>query len=145
MQCKIHNPATYYRYNILDRRDWKFIPPPPLPPIKDRKTARFGFCAASSSSIFFFLGGGGGTRDGWLALPFYSVEDCSQDYLWDGLWEEKFVSANEHWLKNRMIKIGYFDFRFYWRVSILNTVLINHDHLWVIGEGKSMLGINAHI
>jgi len=44
-----------------------------------------------------------------------------------------------------MIKIGYFDFRLYWRLSILNTKLINHDDLCVGGEGKSMLGVNAHI
>ena len=42
-------------------------------------------------------------------------------------------------------KIGYFDFRLYWRVPILNTVLINHDDLWVGNEGKSMLGVSAHI
>ena len=57
---------------------------------------------------------------GWLAVPFYSVQDCSQDYCGMGR-ERKFVSVNEHCLKNRMIKIGYFDFRLYWRVSILNT------------------------
>ena len=37
------------------------------------------------------------------------------------------------------------DFRLYWRVSILNTKLINHEDLWVGGERKSMLGVNAHI
>ena len=46
---------------ILDKIDGKFIPPPSAPPpppphlqIKDRKMARFGFCAASS----LILGGG---------------------------------------------------------------------------------------
>ena len=33
---------------ILDKIDGKFIPPPPHLQIKDRKMARFGFCAASS-------------------------------------------------------------------------------------------------
>ena len=36
---------------ILDKIDGKFIPPTSAPPhlqIKDRKMARFGFCAASS-------------------------------------------------------------------------------------------------
>ena len=37
--------------------------------------ARFGFCAPSP-----FLGGGGGGGVGWLAVPFYSVQDCSQDF-----------------------------------------------------------------
>ena len=46
--------------------------------------------------------------------------------------------------KNRMIKIGSFDFRLYWRVSISNIELINHDDLCVGAEGKSMLGANAH-
>ena len=50
------------------------------------------------------------------------------------------MSVNEHCLKNRMI-----NFRLYRRVSILNTKLINHDDLCVGGEGKSMLGVNAHI
>ena len=48
------------------------------------------------------------------------------------------MSVNEHCPKNRMIKIGCFDFRLRWRVSILNTKLINHFDLCVGGEGKSM-------
>ena len=44
-----------------------------------------------------------------------------------------------------MIKIGYFDFRLYWRVSILNTKLVNQNDLCVGGERKTMLGVNAHI
>ena len=44
-----------------------------------------------------------------------------------------------------MIKIGCFDFRLRWRVSILNTEIINHDDLCVGGEGKCMLGANAHL
>ena len=47
--------------------------------------------------------------------------------------------------KNRMIKIGSFDFRLRWHVSISNTEIINHDDLCVGAEGKSMLGANAHI
>ena len=84
MQCKSHNPATYYRYNILDRRDWKFIPPPPLSP-QLRIGKQHALAFAQLHPRVFFCGGGGGARDGWLALPFYSVQDCSQDYLWDGL------------------------------------------------------------
>ena len=85
MQCKIHYPDT-----VTDRISWteeiENLSPPPLPSplllslIKAGKISRFGFCAASSSS--FFVGGGGG--GGWLGLSFYSVQDCSQDYLWDG-------------------------------------------------------------
>ena len=68
---------------------------------------------------------------GWLAVPFYSVQDCSQDYF-------KMGCERKHLYRSMSIdsKIGYFDFRLYWRVSILNTALINHDHLRVGGEGK---------
>ena len=37
------------------------------------------------------------------------------------------------------------NFRLYWRVSILITELLNRDDLCVGGEGKSMLGVDAHI
>ena len=38
------------------------------------------------------------------------------------------------------------NFRLYWRVSILNTKLINHKDLCVGGERKSiLLGVNTHI
>ena len=37
--------------------------------------ARFGFCAPSS-----FIWGWGWGGVGWLAVPFYSVQDCRQDF-----------------------------------------------------------------
>ena len=77
MQCKIHTPATITNRISWTGERWKFIPllfPPPQ--IRDRKIAGFNFCAASS----LVLGGGGG-GGGWLAVPFSSVQDCSQDYL----------------------------------------------------------------
>ena len=53
----------------MDKINGKFVSPSPQ--IKDRKMARFGFCAASSLS-----GGGGGGSMGF-AVSFNSVQDCS--------------------------------------------------------------------
>ena len=70
MQCKIHNPATYYRYNILDRRDWKFIPPPPSPQLRIGKQHALAF-AQLHPRVFFFFGGGGGR--GMVGLLFHFI------------------------------------------------------------------------
>ena len=117
-----------------------YTSPLPPPQIRDRKLARFGFCAVSS---LICRGGGWLLGVGWLAVPFYSVQDCSQDYCGMGCERKNLY---------RSMSITYFyhpvfesvDFRLYWRVSILNTKLINHEDLCVGGEGKSMLGVNAH-
>ena len=53
----------------MDKINGKFVSPSPQ--IKDRKMARFGFCAASS-----LIGGGGGGLMGF-AVSFNSVQDCS--------------------------------------------------------------------
>ena len=53
----------------MDKINGKFVSPSPQ--IKDRKMARFGFCAASS-----LIGGGGGGEYGF-AVSFNSVQDCS--------------------------------------------------------------------
>ena len=83
-----------------------------------------------------------------FVVPFYSVQDCCQHYFEVGLWGEKYVPVIKWALarsKNRMIKIGCFDFRLYWRVFISNNELINHDNLCVGAEGKCMLGVDAHV
>ena len=56
----------------MDKINGKFVSPSPQ--IKDRKMARFGFCAASS-----LIGGGGGGGGGSMgfAVSFNSVQDCS--------------------------------------------------------------------
>ena len=55
----------------MDKINGKFVSPSPQ--IKDRKMARFGFCAASSLSG----GGGGGGGCMGFAVSFNSVQDCS--------------------------------------------------------------------
>ena len=50
----------------MDKINGKFVSPSPQ--IKDRKMARFGFCAASSLS-----GGGGGGGGGVWGLLFHSI------------------------------------------------------------------------
>ena len=52
----------------MDKINGKFVSPSLQ--IKDRKMARFGFCAASS-----LIGGGGGSMG--FAVSFNSVQDCS--------------------------------------------------------------------
>ena len=54
----------------MDKINGKFVSPSPQ--IKDRKMARFGFCAASS-----LMGGGGGGGSMGFAVSFNSVQDCS--------------------------------------------------------------------
>ena len=55
----------------MDKIDGKFVSPSPQ--IKDRKMARFGFCAASS-----LMGGGGGVGAVGMgfAVPLNSDQDC---------------------------------------------------------------------
>jgi len=52
-----------------------YTSPLPPPQIRNRKIAGFNFSAASS----LVWEGGVGVGD-WLAVPFHSVQDCSQDY-----------------------------------------------------------------
>ena len=75
MQCKIHNPAA-----ITDRISWTeeignlYSPPP-----RQLRIGKWHILAFAQLHPRLFGGvwGGGG---GWLAVPFYSVQDCSQDY-----------------------------------------------------------------
>ena len=75
----VQNPYAghHYRQNILDRREMEIYtsPLPPIPaPDLGQENSTFSLLR---SFILDLAGGGGGC--GWLPLPFYSVQDCSQD------------------------------------------------------------------
>ena len=73
---------------ILNKIDEKVVPPP-SPKIKDVKMARFGFCAASA-----LIWG----RGGWgFAVPFYSVQDCRLDRLYQVKLEAEAFANESAW------------------------------------------------
>ena len=107
MQYKIYTSATItdriqLSFNLRQTRLKIFPPPPPL--------RRIGKWRVLAFARLHPWGGVG------FVVPFYSVQDCCQHYLEVGLWGEKYVPVIKWALarsKNRMIKIGCFDFRLY--------------------------------